>query len=286
MITVPQAFFQSENIEVLFRSGNNAYLKKSAAANNPDNDRYVAAHALTVVEEGDLLLRIPDGPTVKVAAGSMVLIPKGIYMISDIIPASGAFEAKVCFFTPELVAAFVKEVGIGKVESLPGPTIISSKNKNLDSYFHAITKAHKEMPSPYVEWKLKELLLLLMNIQEDLRELIGSLNNVHKEGIQPFMERNFDKPLKLDDYAALTGRSVASFHRDFKRQFGIAPKTWLTQRRMNLAKYRLENEDISVQELAFSNGYDSVSHFIKSFQRHFGISPKQLQLEVKGRLKV
>ena len=286
MITVPQAFFQSGNTEIVFRSGNNAFVRKRASVNNPDNDRYVSAHALTMVDRGELLLRVPDGPTIKVAAGSMVLIPKGIYMISDIIPETALFEARVLFFTPELIADFVKEIGIGAVEALPEPAIFSSNHSALTNFFKALSNAHASMPAEYVEWKMKELLLLLTHLDDRFKELIAALNNVHKEGIQPFMERNFDKPLKLDDYAALTGRSIASFHRDFKRQFGVAPKTWLTQRRMDLARQRLEREEISVQELAISSGYESVSHFIKSFQAQFGVSPKQLQIQAKSRIDI
>ena len=40
------------------------------------------------------------------------------------------------------------------------------------------------------------------------------------------MEKNFDKPLKIEDYAYLTGRSLSTFRRDFKSYFEITPQKW------------------------------------------------------------
>ena len=38
------------------------------------------------------------------------------------------------------------------------------------------------------------------------------------------MERNFDKPLTIEDYAYLTGRSESTFRREFKIKYGVYPQ--------------------------------------------------------------
>ena len=47
------------------------------------------------------------------------------------------------------------------------------------------------------------------------------------------MQKNFDKPLKIEDYAYLTGRSVSTFRRDFKASFSMTPQQWIKEQRLD-----------------------------------------------------
>ena len=104
-------------------------------------------------------------------------------------------------------------------------------------------------------------------------DVLHALRMKEKRNIKRFMEDNFDKPLKIEDYAYLTGRSLSTFHRDFKRQFSAGPKQWLIQKRLEKSTALLSNQ--SVTQVAYAIGYENVSHFIKAFQQRYGISPKQ-----------
>ena len=92
------------------------------------------------------------------------------------------------------------------------------------------------------------------------------------------MKCNFDKPLKMEDYAYLTGRSLSTFRRDFKNHFQITPQKQLKEKRMEKAMIILNNENISVAQLAFEVGYENISYFIQAFKSHYDSSPKQYQL--------
>ena len=99
------------------------------------------------------------------------------------------------------------------------------------------------------------------------------------------MENNFDKPLKMEDYAYLTGRSVTTFRRDFKNHFDITPQKWIKTKRMERAMTILNEQNISVTELAFEVGYENISYFIQAFKSQYGLSPKQYKLsQQKNRL--
>ena len=101
------------------------------------------------------------------------------------------------------------------------------------------------------------------------------------------MEVNFSRPLSIEDYAYLTGRSVSSFRRDFKEQFGgISPKQWLIERRLNRAAQILWQRELSVSELVLEIGYDNVPHFVKAFGRKFGLPPKQFFLQKRKALTI
>ncbi len=75
------------------------------------------------------------------------------------------------------------------------------------------------------------------------------------------------------DYAALTGRSTSAFVRDFRRLFGVSPKTWLIEQRLTKARNLLAQTDLRVIDVAIEVGYGNVSHFARAYQARFGYPP-------------
>ncbi|MEL7006785.1 MAG: hypothetical protein AAFN93_29265, partial [Bacteroidota bacterium] len=61
MIVVPQAFISSKNINKILYDGENCIIWKEANTVNPDEDRYVSTHALTLVLSGQLRVTPLDG---------------------------------------------------------------------------------------------------------------------------------------------------------------------------------------------------------------------------------
>ncbi len=288
MISVPQAFFDNPQIDVVLRRGRNCILRKETSAVNENNDRYLAAHAVTAVHSGELLVDSQEGGRFRVASSQMILLPRGMYAVTDIIPADRPFSATVFFFDDELLESFLESrmeqitasalpsMPCGVFEFTPVYQQFLDGLMNLrDSY------RHREITN----LKLLEFLHLVGGSQEADTFLshLSALRNRQQKSVQAFMEEHYDKPLGIEDYAYLTGRSISTFHRDFKRQFGMAPKSWLVGKRLQRAHDRLlEQPGISVTQLAFESGYDNVSYFIKAFQKQFHISPKQLQIKFRN----
>ena len=287
MIVVPQAFFESKAIQVHLRSGQNCFIEKKVYSDNPNNLRYVTAHALTMVLSGELILKRQGAEAQRIKEGKMVFLPRGLYFISDIIPESRPFHAYVFFFEEELVEEFLKESSVEATfskEELAGNRIYTI-DSDYQYFIESVLQLYsRKFDREITALKLKELLYLIGRSEEGSRfyaDLI-SLGERPKESIQSFMEKNYDKPLKVEDYAYLTGRSVSTFHRDFKRQFGQSPKSWLMQQRLNRAKRRLkDNPQWTITQLAYDAGYDNVSYFIKAFRMLFQESPKQYQLRLR-----
>jgi AraC-like DNA-binding protein len=100
------------------------------------------------------------------------------------------------------------------------------------------------------------------------------------------MEANFHKPLSIEDYAYLTGRSLSSFRRDFISQFGISPKQWLIEKRLDHARTLLSKNHTTVTDVAVEIGYDNISHFVKAFHKRYGIPPKQFLMQKRKEVLV
>lgn len=88
-----------------------------------------------------------------------------------------------------------------------------------------------------------------------------------------FMEQNFNRQLSLQDMAKLTGRSVSAFKKEFTERFNTTPVKWQINRRLEYAAYQLKNSNDPVSRIAYSSGFENISHFSKVYKQKFGAPP-------------
>lgn len=77
----------------------------------------------------------------------------------------------------------------------------------------------------------------------------------------------------VDGLAELAAMSRSSFAERFKALLGESPMEYLTRWRMQLAYNLLDEEHLSVLEVALRSGYESEAAFAKAFKRVIGIGP-------------
>ena len=92
------------------------------------------------------------------------------------------------------------------------------------------------------------------------------------------MERTFTQnSLSVSELAALCGISEVYFRRLFFNAFGISPKEYIIQKRIEYAKTLLSSRDFPVAEVAILCGYTEPCHFSREFSKRVGISPVQYE---------
>ncbi len=90
------------------------------------------------------------------------------------------------------------------------------------------------------------------------------------------IERDFaENNLTVSQLAALCGTSEVYFRRLFLNRFGVSPKEYMIQKRMEYAKELLCSADFSVSEIATMCGYADAGHFSREFSRRIGVPPVQ-----------
>ncbi|CAG9249010.1 helix-turn-helix transcriptional regulator [Paraburkholderia unamae] len=73
--------------------------------------------------------------------------------------------------------------------------------------------------------------------------------------------------------AEVSGVSEAHFARSFKRAFGLPPHRYLLTRRIEQATTLLRDTDLSITEIAFATGWESLGTFGRTFRDVTGLSP-------------
>ncbi len=93
-----------------------------------------------------------------------------------------------------------------------------------------------------------------------------------------FIDANFSENIDLDCISEQASFSKFHFIRIFKKIYGKAPHKYLSYVRLEKAKELLK-EDISVTEVCFAVGFDSLSSFTGLFKRSVGQTPLAYQLQ-------
>ncbi len=90
-----------------------------------------------------------------------------------------------------------------------------------------------------------------------------------------YIQKNFHQKLTLTQIAATTGMNEKYFCSYFKKHSHTTPIAYLTALRIRHAKVLLQENRLSVLEVAFSCGFDNVSFFIRQFKAATGQTPGQ-----------
>lgn len=281
---LPQLFYESPDVQKILVDGLSCAVYKKVEQPVWHKEGYVSTHATTLVLKGLLRIENEEGLFVEVPENKMVFLPKGLYTISDILPRNGAFEAMVFYFDNEVITSFINSI---QLNSNNKQKCVSHLLLDYVPQIRIFVESLRQMygqgeraPRQLTKMKLFELLHLIHSTQETdcFTTALATLNNKERKGLKEFMYANFSKPLSIEDYAYLTGRSLSTFRRDFKTQFGgISPKQWLIDRRLEKAYDLLStSSDHTLSDLIFEIGYENIPHFIKAFQKKYHITPKQL----------
>jgi AraC-like DNA-binding protein len=91
------------------------------------------------------------------------------------------------------------------------------------------------------------------------------------------MDRSFERELDVPSLAASVGASPAHFIRTFKEVFGETPHRYLQRRRVERAMFLLRETKVSVTDVCFDVGFNSLGTFSRTFKEIMGISPTQFR---------
>jgi len=87
------------------------------------------------------------------------------------------------------------------------------------------------------------------------------------------IESRIGEALPLAELAVLAGVCPSHFSEVFRRSTGMPPHRWILVRRVERAKKLLEDDTLTVTDIAFAIGFSSSSHFASAFRHLTGLSP-------------
>lgn len=117
---------------------------------------------------------------------------------------------------------------------------------------------------------------LLMVLRQTIRQLNRTTDNqdlIDQTRTQVRLQMMHGEP-NLDDVAAKMGLSTWSLQRNLRKE-GISFSTLVDKLRCEMATRYMQQNQLSISDMALLLGYSEVSAFSRAFRRWFNISPRQ-----------
>lgn len=153
----------------------------------------------------------------------------------------------------------------------PSPSI-ESLFQSLTPYFDSNVKPTEGV----THLKLLEGIYALLNSNEQLYPILFDFAQPWKVDILEFLNENYSDELSMEEIASFTGRSLATFKRDFKKISSLTPQKWLIKRRLESAYVKLKEEGKKVQDVYVEVGFRNPSHFSTAFKKQYGFPPTEI----------
>lgn len=134
----------------------------------------------------------------------------------------------------------------------------------------------KDLPKGIANLKITEAITILRSIDTDIDNILANFDEPGKIDLADYMERNFMFNMPLEKFSYLTGRSLTTFKRDFKKVFATTPQRWLTKKRLELAHYQFVEKKKKPIDVCYEVGFENLSHFSFAFKKQFGYAPTEL----------
>lgn len=249
------------------------------------NDKNVCVHqsrnhAMNYVYSGEMV--IDDGKkTTHVGRGECVFIRRDHRVTLTKNPLDGEQYCGIFLmftrrFLREMFQRLHPDQVLNDVPKVHSSVIKLPISMEIESLFHSMVPYFNQKlraKDDFMHLKLQEGLLALLHIDERFYPTLFDFNEPWKIDILEFMEQNYMYDFSLEDLATFTGRSLATFKRDFKKVSTLTPQKWLIRKRLEAAYEKMKTGRRKVQDIYMEVGFKNPSHFATAFKKQYGIPP-------------
>lgn len=133
-----------------------------------------------------------------------------------------------------------------------------------------------------IGWESTDIALNPTHTRDDRMTSSSTRSYKHVADIVHFISKNLHRPLSTIDVAEHLG-----LHRNytinlFKKAMGVSIKQYIQYQRLQVVQSMLIDTDMSVSDIAYATGFNSLGRFYDAFSRHYGMAPKQFRKKLKA----
>jgi len=149
---------------------------------------------------------------------------------------------------------------------------------DVASLFQSLVPYFDENVSPtdeVTDLKLQEGIHAVLNSSDIFYPIMFDFAEPWKIDLLEFLNNNYMDELTMEEIATYTGRSLATFKRDFKKISSLTPQKWLIKKRLEMAYVKLK-DGAKVGEVYVDVGFKNPSHFSTAFKQQYGVPPAEI----------
>jgi AraC-like DNA-binding protein len=245
------------------------------------HEQFVEEHALGYILAGEV--HFFTNKEIKIYKQGMIGLIRRNQLAKTIkVPPAdgGEFKAINILLNQDMLRKYSREKDITVPGIYKEPTMIElSPDPFIKSYFSSLVPYFdqpQQLTKSLAALKTEEAIELLLRHDPSLKDLLFDFSTPHKIDLEAFMNRNFTYHVSLSHFAKMTGRSLATFKRDFQKTFAQTPEKWLQQKRLERAHYLIAHRKQSPGAVYLEVGFENLSHFSASFKNFYGYNPSSI----------
>lgn len=240
----------------------------------------VPDHAVVYIYAGSMIITDSD-KTHSINKGDTVLLNRNLLAKFTKQPSTEApFKSISILFSQPFLRSYYSTHKSSSSAKLTWELQLLEKHPLIVSLFDSILpyyELHGEsLPKHLTEIKLEEAITILRTVDISVDSLLSNFSEPGKIDLADFMLKNYSFNIPLERFAYLTGRSLATFKRDFSKTFNASPQKWLLQKRLKQAHYLMAEKYQKPSDVYLEVGFENLSHFSSSFKQMFGYTPSSL----------
>lgn len=138
--------------------------------------------------------------------------------------------------------------------------------------------------NPNVYKNRYDLKIEIMHVIDRIFDLIMNMDDGHRntmDDILNYIDRNCHKDISLNQVGEFANMSSYYLSKIFKKETGVNFVTYLTDRKIDIAKDMLLNTDVPIINIALELSYHEPNYFSKVFKKSTGYSPTEYRKQFK-----
>jgi len=195
-------------------------------------------------------------------------------------PPGGEFRSVSVFLDQETLHAVSEEHELKMRKTYTGENSLLLKPNPLFKNFIDSLKPYMDGQGEFspilTKLKVKEAIMILLETNPALQDVLFDFSAPGKIDLEAYMNEHYKFNVDISRFAYLTGRSLASFKRDFEKIFHTSPNRWLQQKRLDDAYHLIKEKGWRSSDVYLEVGFKDLSHFSFAFKKAYGIAPSRL----------
>jgi AraC family transcriptional regulator len=236
---------------------------------------------IMLVTRGSVAVRRRDGTarrSAHLAPGTAWLVPAGVPLTYDWTGAGCGIREMTVMILPEDELTRTAAV-LSRARSAPVTLteVVLTEDRVVGTVLTGLTRAMAAgVDELYAESSAAFLLAHLLSQYGtgSPMPVAAGREDARVQTAVEFMRDSLHLPVSLADIAASAGLSPYHFARVFRVATGVPPHRFLTRMRIDLARRRLADGDLSVTEIARLCGFSTASQFSTAVRRETGMAPR------------
>lgn len=242
-----------------------------------ETEQFLPDHAFCHIFSGSHVFYISGNKVVFNEGDSYFVKRNQLIKVNKYPGSNGESKSISVIFDQKTLRDFSMQDGIPAQKNHAYHDLILLKSNILYSNFAASLLPYetnnKSVSQLLTNLKVREAILLMLHLDPKLQTSLFDFSEPGKIDLEEFMNKHFEFNVEMKRFAYLTGRSLATFKRDFEKIFNTSPSRWLMHKRLSQAYYLIKEKNRKPSDVYLEVGFEDLSHFSFAFKKAFGAAP-------------